>query len=141
MFSGRGDRVIGLLLRGGTWWRRRLIPYEEVAAIGPAAVLLRRPIVLRTGEGQRLRRLRRSPVGVVGRRVLSMDGHDLDVVDDVCFDPGDGAVVGYLVSRGVVSDVAWGKAFLPLERLRRARGDGGVLLLGPQDEGPGRGAS
>lgn len=133
--------MIGLLLQGGSWWRRRLVPYEEVAAIGPAAVLLRRPVVLRTGEGQRLRRLRRSPVGVVGRRVLSADGHDLGVVDDVCFEPGDGAVAGYLVSQGVIADVAQGKAFLPLERLRRARGSGGVLLLGPVDEGAGRGAT
>lgn len=137
LFSSRGERVIGLLLQGGTWWRRRLVPYEEVAAIGPAAVLLRRPVVLRTREGQRLRHLRRSPAVLVGLRVLSAGGHDLGVVDDVCFEPRDGVVAGYLVSQGVVADVAEGKVFLPLERLRRARRNGVLLLLGSPDRGRG----
>ncbi len=141
LFSGRGDHVIGLLLQGGAWWRRRLVPYEEVAVIGTAAVLLRRPVVLSAGEGKRLRRLRRSPVAVIGRRVLSAEGHDLGVVDDVCFEVADGVVTGYLISRGVIADVARGKAFLPLDRLRRARGGGGVLLLGSGEEASGGGAT
>ncbi len=118
--------MIGLLLQGGRWWRRRLIPYEEVAAIGPAAVMLHRPVVLATRDGARLRRLRRPHAQVLGLRVLTPDGRDLGIVDDVCFEPdAAGSVTGYLVSRGLIRDVSEGKGFLPVERVRRApRGAG-----------------
>jgi|GEM_PF-363075 len=147
LFSGRGERVIGLLLQGGTWWRRRLIPFEEVAAIGPAAVMLRRPVVLAARDGLPMRRLRRPHAQWLGLRVLTPDGRDLGIVEDVCFEPGaGGAVTGYLVSRGLVADVVEGKGFLPLHRVRRgvradpdaepaliARDDGadGPILLVP----------
>lgn len=136
LFSGPGDRVIGLLLEGGAWRRRHLIPYEEVGAIGPAAVMLRQPVVLCANDGQRLARLRRAHAPVIGLRVLTRDGRDLGTVDDVCFDPADGRVQGYLISGGVVADVAEGRGFLPLERVERGRsGDGGqapdLLLTTP----------
>ena len=131
IFSAPGDRVIGLLLEGGAWRRRHLIPYEEVGAIGPAAVILRQPVVLRANDVQRLARLRRAHAPVIGLRVLTRDGHDLGTVDDVCFDPADGCVQGYLISGGVVDDVARGRAFLPLERVERglAGEDGQVPKL------------
>jgi uncharacterized protein YrrD len=130
IFSSRGDRVIGLLLQGGTWRRRRLIPYEEIGSIGPAAVMLRAPVVLAARDGARLARLRRPHRQVLGQRVLAPDGRDLGIVEDVCFRSADGQVAGYLVTRGLVHDLAEGKGFLPVERLRRQRGDG-VLLTTP----------
>lgn len=128
LFSARGDRVVGLLLQGGSWWRRRLIPYEEVAAIGPAAVMLRRPVVLGAPDGPRLRRLRRTHAAIIGSRVLTRDGHDLGIVEDVCFEAGDGSVSGYLVSRGLVADLAEGKGFLPAERVWRASPPGTMVV-------------
>lgn len=117
LFNTRGDRVIGLLLQGGTWWRRRLIPYEEVAAIGSAAVMLRNPVVL-SGPNGRVRRLRRTHAGALGLRVLTREGHDAGIVDDVCFEPSSGSVLGYLVSAGLVADVLHGQGFLPIARVR-----------------------
>jgi|BEDMetMinimDraft_2_1075160.scaffolds.fasta_scaffold12033_3 uncharacterized protein YrrD len=131
LFNARGDRVIGLLLTGGTWWRRRLIPYEEVAAIGAAAVMLRRPVVLAGAEG-RVRRLRRQHAAILGLRVLTADGRDLGIVDDVVFDPTTGRVEGYLVSAGLVADALYGQGFLPAEAVSsRAAGAGGPYLLLP----------
>lgn len=124
IFSDRGDHVIGLLLAGGGWGGSRLVPYEEVGAIGPAAVMLRRPVVLRADDGRRLARLRRAHAEVIGLRVLTRDGRDLGMVADVCFDPANGHVQGYVVSGGVVADVAEGRGFLPLEWIERRRGDG-----------------
>ncbi len=131
IFSARGDRVIGLMLEGGSWWRRRLLPFEEVAAIGRAAVMLRQPLVLNAADGRRLSRLRRAHAPVIGMRVLTRDGQDLGTVDDVCFEAAGGGVSGYMVSCGVVADVAEGRRFLPLERVVRSRdgGDGVPDLL------------
>jgi uncharacterized protein YrrD len=138
LFSAQGDRVIGLLLQGGTWWRRRLIPYEEVAAVGPAAVMLRRPVVLATPDGPRLRRLRRPHAAVLGCRVLTRDGRDLGIVEDVCFEPETGRVVGLLVSRGLLGDLSEGKVLLPVVQVRRGGGGraDGVLVADPG--APGR---
>ncbi len=116
LFNLAGERVIGLLLQGGTWWRRRLIPFEEVAAIGGAAVMLHNPVVL-AGSGARVRRLRRRHTGVLGLRVLSAEGRDVGVVDDVCFSEADGRVEGYLVSAGLVADMVEGPWFLPVEQV------------------------
>jgi uncharacterized protein YrrD len=128
LFNTAGDRVIGLLLQGGTWWRRRLIPFEEVAAIGSAAVMLRQPVVL-AGSAARVRRLRRRHAALLGRRVLRSDGRDVGVVDDVCFREGDGRVEGYIVSAGIVADVVEGPWFLPVEEVRARPGR--WLLLPP----------
>ena len=121
--------MIGLLLEGGVWRRRHLIPYEEVGAIGPAAVMLHHPVVLDANDGHRLTRLRRPHGSVIGLRVLTRDGRDLGTVHDVCFDPADGCVQGYLISGGVVADVAEGRRFLPLERVERGRAGTPELLL------------
>ena len=119
IFSSGGDRVIGLLLEGGSWWRRRLVPYEEVAAIGPAAVMLRQPVVLDAADGRRLSRLRRTHASAIGLRVLTRDGRDLGIVHDVCFAGDSGQVTGYLLSGGPVDDWVAGRGFVPLEQIVR----------------------
>jgi uncharacterized protein YrrD len=129
VFSGRGERVIALLLQGGRGARRGLVPFEEVAAIGPAAVLLRRPVVLAARDGARLRGLRQTHAGIVGRRVLGKDGRDVGIVADVCFRPDGGEVTGFVVSQGFLGDIAHGQGFLPAEALREGRQ--GWLLVPP----------
>lgn len=133
LFSSRADRVIGLLLTGGTWWRRRLIPYEEVAAIGPAAVMLRSPVVL-SGHSTGVRRLRRRYAPLLGMRVLTADGRDVGVVDDLYFDPRDGRISGYVVSGGLWEDLRRGPGLLPVERVRRQ--PDGTVLVESRDGGP-----
>ncbi len=104
--------VIGLLLEG-RGRRRRVVPFEEVATIGPTAVLLRNPVVLPAGEGPRLREVRRRTAAVVGRRVLAADGHEVGVIDDLVFDGVGGQVLGFLVSGGLIHDLLEGQGFLP----------------------------
>jgi uncharacterized protein YrrD len=104
--------VIGLLLEG-RGRRRRVVPFEEVATIGPSAVLLRKAVVLPAGEGPRLREVRRRTAAVVGRRVLAADGREVGVIDDLVFDGGSGRVLGFLVSGGLLHDLLQGQRFLP----------------------------
>ncbi len=104
--------VIGLLLEG-RGRRRSVVPFEEVAAIGGSAVLLKNPVVLAAGEGPRLREVRRRTATVVGRRVLAADGHEVGVIDDLVFDGSSGRVLGFLVSGGLIHDLLQGQGFLP----------------------------
>jgi uncharacterized protein YrrD len=114
--NGPTDRVIGLLLAGGTWRRRRVVPYEEVAAIGPSVVMLRRAVVLTPPDGRRLAAMRARTARIVGKRVLSGDGRDLGVLRDFEFEPPTGRITGYVVSGGVVQDLLEGQGFLPAGR-------------------------
>lgn len=133
------DRVIGLLLSGGTGGRRPIVPYEEVATIGPAAVMLRRPVVLASRAGPRLAAMRARVGRVVGRRVLSRDGRDLGVLVDFDFEPGDGRIRGYVVSGGVVQDLLDGVGFLPAGR-NLTWGEAAVIVeAGPEEPGRRRG--
>jgi uncharacterized protein YrrD len=109
----RQARVIGLLLDGGGWWHRRVVPYEEVAAVGPSAVMLRRSVVLAARTGQALASRRARHARLVGRRLLTRQGEELGIVDDLVFDAASGRILGYLVSGGIVHDLMDGKRFLP----------------------------
>jgi uncharacterized protein YrrD len=121
--------VIGLLLEG-RGRRRRVVPFEEVAAIGPSAVLLRNPVVLPTGEGPRLREVRRRTAAVVGRRVLTADGQEVGVIDDVVFDGASGRVLGFLVSGGLIHDLLHGQGLLPAAGSFAWRGQAVMLPAG-----------
>lgn len=122
LFAARGDRVAGLLLRGGG--APAVARFAEVAHIGPAAVLLRRAPGAHPGA---VPRQERAHAAALGSAVLDAGGRDLGVVADVCFRPDDGAVAGYALSQGLIGDVTAGQAFLSLEAL----GDGGCVLAPP----------
>ena len=127
--SREAAHVIGLLLepRGR---RRRVVPFEEVATIGCSAVMLKNPVVLPTGEGPRLREVRRRTAEVVGRRVLSADGQEVGVIDDLVFDGETGRVLGFLVSGGLIHDLLQGQGYLAAEAGLRWRPHAVVLPRG-----------
>lgn len=124
----QGTRVIGLLLEGGSWRRRRVVPFEEVFAVGRDAVVLRQPVVLPSPAGGRLAALRSRHNRLVGQRLLSARGEELGIVDDLVFDPGTGRIEGFLVSGGVVQDLLTGKKFLPSGR-RLVWGRDALILI------------
>ncbi len=131
LFGAHGDRVVGLILAGGAWGQQRLLPYEVVAAIGPAAVVVRELATVSLPRCPAIRRLRRKHTDLVGCRILQDDGSELGTVMDVCFDPENGQVTGYVVSGGPLADLVRGWSFVSLERIWRGScaGRGVVLLL------------
>lgn len=119
LFGTHGDRVVGLILSGGAWGRKRLIPYESVAVIGSAAVVVRELAIVSLPVGQAIRRLHQKHTTLVGCRILHADGLELGTVTDVCFDPGNGHVTGFVVSGGPLVDLVCGWCFVSLERIGR----------------------
>lgn len=71
------------------------------------------------------------PGGAVGKRVLDAEGRVLGFVDDVLFDPESGAVWGYEVSAGFISDFVEGRKSVPLTE-ELVVGPDSILL--PQEE-------
>lgn len=134
-----GDRVVGFLLDGGGTWRgERIVPFEEVAEIGPSAVLVRTDVVLRAGRERRdrLQAMRRRHRSALGTRLVDEKGRDQGTIDDVVFDPETGRILGYSVSLGLVRDIVDGQGFLPADgRLVWTGGDVAIVRSGPAGEG------
>lgn len=127
--SAPDGRIIGFILRGGGWLAgRRVYPYEEVEAVGPDAILVRNPrAVLTTRKQKELNRLRERHISLVGKRVLSRDGHDIGVIDDLLFDETGGRIVGYGISGGIVQDLLAGKGVIAAD-LPMVWGDEAVIV-------------
>ncbi|MBX6377864.1 MAG: PRC-barrel domain-containing protein, partial [Clostridia bacterium] len=101
LVSSADGHVIGLLLDGGgPAGGFRVYPFEEVAAVGDGAVLVRNAAAVLTGRRQeRLRALLQRHTTIVGRRVVGSGGDDLGCLVDIAFDVGTGRVTGYSLSR------------------------------------------
>ncbi|HCW51149.1 MAG TPA: hypothetical protein DGR79_03645 [Clostridiales bacterium] len=109
---GRG-RLEGLVV--GTGRGEAFLPFDDVKSLGEAAVMVETGTVL--APGRRPDRAESSPDGTdypLGKKVLTRDGRVLGTIDDVIFDPDSGAVWGYQVSAGFLTDFVDGKKAVPL---------------------------
>lgn len=112
---GRG-RLTGLIVscRGVD----AFLTFDEVHNLGQTAVTVGAEAVLvpmpaaAAGEASSTT----EPAGPFpkGRRVLTRDGQVLGQVDDVIFDPDSGAVWGYEITGGFISDFINGRKAVPL---------------------------
>lgn len=114
LFHAPNGKLIGFVLVGGSWWSGYPIyPVEEVLSIGTSAIMAdNASAVLTTTRQKKMAELKENAIKAVGYRVLDADGDDLGVIDDVFFDPREGKVIGYQLSRGVIHDVIYGKEYL-----------------------------
>jgi len=82
---------------------RAFLPFEQVHSLGASAVTIGAEAVLVPSFP--------APVGAspVGKSVLTREGQLLGTIDDVLFDPESGAVWGYQVTAGFISDFVEGK--------------------------------
>lgn len=104
---GQG-RLRGLLVVSGG--RDVFLPFDQVHCLGPTAVTVGAEVVMLPAEGAG-GKVEPFPQG---KRVLTREGQVLGFIDDVIFDPDSGAVWGYQVTAGFISDFVDGKKALPL---------------------------
>ncbi len=104
VFNLDRGRVRGLVV-SPTAGETGFLPFEQVYKVGVSAVTVGVEAQILPWDGTEGDR-----AGVpLGKRVLSCEGEVLGVVDDVLFDPESGAVWGYQVTRGLLSDLVDGK--------------------------------
>lgn len=105
---GRG-RLKGLLVVCGA--EELYLPFDQVHSLGATAVTVGADaVLLSVGDGLSAEA---QPVPQ-GKRVMTREGEVLGVVDDVIFDAESGAVWGYQVTGGFISDFVDGKRNVPL---------------------------
>jgi uncharacterized protein YrrD len=115
IFSGVDGRVLGLLLdEGGLLASSKVVAIAEVSTIGPDAIVIESPELVKTASDVEVinNRLAADNV-VVGTKLLTEDGRDLGKISDVYFSEMNGHIEGYEVSGGIFSDAYTGKSYLP----------------------------
>ncbi|HEY3314307.1 MAG TPA: PRC-barrel domain-containing protein [Bacillota bacterium] len=115
LLSRRGDRLSGLrVVCPGRFWRKA-IRFKDIQSLGEDAVIVQDQTVLlapsRVSGVEAGEHGRESPHD---KRVITTDGRDLGIVDDLVIDPGTGGILGYQVSGGLFRDVVDGKLVLPI---------------------------
>ena len=110
-----------------------MAPWAGVQAIGPDSVIL-------ATDGQRREGRRRArhqgvldkDLNVRGLRLQTTTGKDLGKIEDVRFDEQTGAVQGYELSGGMLSDAFGGRSFLPTPMTIELGKD--LAFVGPEAE-------
>ncbi len=129
-------RLLGLKVALGR--REVFVPWDDIHGLGVSAVTVEAGVVLgkdrgAPGQGGAARgdatraaaegaadsegepgASHVAAPGVLGKRVLSRDGREVGLVDDVIIDAESGSVWGYQVSGGFISDFVDGKRGVPL---------------------------
>lgn len=117
VFDRDSDRLVALVLTDREIMglvKAHIVPWEEVAVLGPDAVMVRdHQADVVADQRPEIRRLMDGDSALAGTRLYTTDGRDLGTVTDLYVDESSGRVVGYEVSGGLVADTVSGKRFLP----------------------------
>jgi uncharacterized protein YrrD len=115
-------RIIGLILREGGWFHQpEMISFEEIEAIGPDAVVLRRRSERSDGNGAmptvNADELKES-FNLTGRTVISEDGQYLGEINDLYIDETTGEVFGFELTQGLFRDTSVGKKYIQYDHIQ-----------------------
>jgi uncharacterized protein YrrD len=115
IFDQHDNRVLALLVDEGGWLSSaRIVPWDEVQAVGPDAIIIPSIQTISRAESVPLVKeiLNRNNV-TKGTKIVTTDGRDLGTIADLFFDEDSGAVNGYEVSGGLFADAMSGRSFVP----------------------------
>lgn len=110
-----GQKILGLVVSEGLLTGARVAPWSALQAIGPDSVILStKESVVKPSEVPEIQRVLDTKKAIRGLRLQTTEGKDLGKVEDLEFDESTGAVEGYILSGGLLSDTVSGHSFLPL---------------------------
>lgn len=115
IFDQDSDRLLGFLVDEGGWLHSaRVIPFENVRAIGVSAVVIpSRSSIVKASETPRIQQLIKRDNILKGTRIMTVNGRDLGTMVDLYFDEQTGKVEGYEASGGLFADAYSGRSFVP----------------------------
>ncbi|WP_164984830.1 PRC-barrel domain-containing protein [Ammoniphilus sp. CFH 90114] len=111
----------GLLIEIKAMFRRgRFIPTDSIHAIGDDYVTISHVGAMLPLEGtEQFNGVKAGPIRMIGKPVITSNGHRLGEVEDVYFQTEIGSIIGYELSDGLLTDLLEGrKAIKHLERTR-----------------------
>ncbi|HHU30192.1 MAG: PRC-barrel domain-containing protein [Bacillota bacterium] len=106
-----GRFVIAFVADGGGWLpQSRLFSFGEIAGFGRDAIMVAGQGEQAAGDPPTLDG--RETCRVLGKRMLSADGTELGIVEDILFDEETGRVAGWRLSTGLIDDLLQGRPVL-----------------------------
>jgi uncharacterized protein YrrD len=103
----------GILLELGNWFHKdRYIPISDICAFGDDAVTIHGKNQASSLNTSDMYRLATGNNKVKGLPVLTVNGHQLGMVEDVYFMEEVGTIIGYELSDGFISDIREGRRML-----------------------------
>lgn len=131
LLDSRGEAFVGFVAEGSGWiTQRRVFPYGDILRLGRDAVLVASDGHHPTGDPPLLDG--DQTCRIVGKRVLSADGQELGVIEDVLFEESSGRIAGWRLSLGLIDDILYGREIHELPESVLIGDD--VLIVG----GPGQ---
>ncbi len=115
IFDQVNNLLLGFLVdEGGFFTAARVLPLDQVQAIGPDAVIVpsRDSIAIAHAIPEIANVLDHNNI-LKGTRIMTVDGRDLGTMIDLYFDDQTGRIEGYEVSGGLFADAYSGRSFVP----------------------------
>ena len=123
LLLNEGWSIQGIVLESKHWFSSlRYVPWENVMACGDDAITILDESAIRSLEDEaHLNAFLTGKHSVKGLPVVTVNGHQLGVIEDVYLDEQWGKqIVGYELSEGFLSDLKEGRKWLPLpEQVKR----------------------
>lgn len=122
-------RSIVALLVGSMIDRERVVRWASVESVGEVIVIGGEAELTTLGDDPEVADLHKKGHKITGTDIVSEEGEKIGTVGDL-FVNERGEVVGYEVSRGMISDLR-GRKFLPIENIRAA-GKDAIIASNPE---------
>lgn len=128
-----GRQVLGFVISEGAFKSTRVAPWAGVQAIGPDSVILATEAsIVKADDVPDIKSVLDKNLKIHGVRLQTTAGKDLGKIDDFRFDEQTGAVQGFELSGGVLSDALGGRSYLPTPATIELGTD--LAFVGPEAE-------
>jgi uncharacterized protein YrrD len=128
-----GKQVLGFVVSEGLLSSTKVAPWSGLQAIGPDSVILSSAgSVVKAAGAPEIKSALDRGTNVRGLRLQTTEGKELGKIEDFQFDEHTGAVEGYELWGGIVSDTFGGRSFLPTPMSIELGKD--VAFIGPEAE-------
>jgi uncharacterized protein YrrD len=128
-----GKQVLGFVISEGLLRGAKVAPWAALQAIGPDSVVLNSAgSVVKAAQAPEIKGVLDKGTSIRGLRLQTTEGKELGKVEDFQFDEHTGAVEGYELSGGLLSDTFGGRSFLPTPMSIELGKD--VAFVGPEAE-------
>lgn len=108
-----GRSVVAFLVEGSGWLpQRRLFSFRDIVGLGNDAVMVSRDGKPPAGEPPLYDE--RPTSRVLGMRVISADGNEIGIVEDILFEEETGRVTGWRLSTGLIDDILAGRKVMSI---------------------------
>ncbi|UBF29796.1 PRC-barrel domain-containing protein (plasmid) [Kovacikia minuta CCNUW1] len=115
IFDQETNQLLGFLVdEGGLFHAAKVIPLNQVKAIGPDVIVVSgRDVIVSAPDVPQIQTILEHKLVLKGNRIITTDGRYLGSIVDLYFNDQTGNIEGYETSGGVFADAYSGRSFIP----------------------------